>query len=59
MRLCRLTKKHCHRSSGKAEAQRRSILRLEPDYTGQVYVCPACGFWHVGRRPENYKKGVA
>mgnify|MGYP001619842311 CR=1 FL=1 len=37
-------------SSGKAEAQRRSILRIKPSYTGKVYLCPSCHRWHVGRR---------
>lgn len=36
-------------SRGMAEAQLRSIHRMNPDYNGHVYPCVQCQGWHVGR----------
>ena len=36
-------------SRGMAEAQLRSIHRMNPDYNGHVYPCERCAGWHVGR----------
>lgn len=47
------TGKHINASSGAAEAQLRSILKREPEYSGHVYPCSCCRGWHVGRLKRN------
>lgn len=46
--LCRWSLKHRHRSSGKADAQLRSLQQRTPGYIGHVYLCSFCHDWHVG-----------
>ena len=39
-----------HPSKGKAEAAARSLNRLYGSERFEVYLCTACGGFHVGRR---------
>jgi hypothetical protein len=41
--------KHGHASRGAAEAQLRSLKKFRPEITYDVYMCPFCNKWHVGR----------
>ena len=47
------TGKHTHPSKGAAEAAPRSVLKIKPDYSGQVYPCGRCAGWHFGLRKKN------
>jgi hypothetical protein len=47
-KYCAITKKVIFKSTGKAEAALRS-LRAKMGYTGRVYLCPWCHFFHLGR----------
>lgn len=56
MKICRETTKVSQPSRGAAVAQLRSIKKVEPEYKGDVYPCPYCAGWHVGRPRKNSHK---
>ena len=55
MIFCPQTKKHCHEDRRKAVDQLVG-LKKRLGYAGEVYFCPHCGYWHVGRKHIKHKK---
>ena len=52
---CAESQKVVFSSKGKAGAALRS-LQLKADYTGQIYPCPFCNGYHIGREKKNAHK---
>ena len=51
---CPESGKHFHASRGAAEAQLRSVEKMDRAHgEAYVYPCVACCGWHIGRRKKN------
>lgn len=48
--------KRPHVNHAGAERHLRQLKRQNSNYRGWIYVCPVCGYLHVGRKPKDARK---
>ena len=57
MQNCYATGKVSHTTPDSAQAHLRQLRLAVARYVGQVYRCPHCQWWHVGRPNGEASKG--